>query len=348
MQLQDYLISPWIYGPIIFFLWLIAAYSAKGILFSFLSRWGQKIHGHWEKFLIDSLKLPLDVLILGIAVALLERLLPLPAEFDQPVVLAVKVIVILAVFIFLDRLVMEALKGLSSKIQWIDLSGSIIRGLVRLTVFSIGLMILVDAMGISITPLVASLGIGSLAVALGLQETLSNLIAGLYILAEKPVRVGDFIRLESGEEGYVTEIGWRNTRLRTLPNFTVILPNSRIISSTLKNYYLPDKEMAALMEVGVHYGSDLKKVEEVTIDVARKVQKSVKGGVQNFDPFIRYHTFADSSINFTVILRVQEFTDQYLLKHEFIKALHERYKQEDITIPYPIRTLEMAPFHPVS
>jgi small-conductance mechanosensitive channel len=94
------------------------------------------------------------------------------------------------------------------------------------------------------------------------------------------------------------------------------------------------------VEVGVDYSSDLIHVERVVTDVGRTVMTEVAGGVPDFDPFIRYHTFADSSVNFTVILRAQEFVDQYLVKHEFIKRLHARFAGEGIVIPFPIRTIE--------
>jgi small-conductance mechanosensitive channel len=105
------------------------------------------------------------------------------------------------------------------------------------------------------------------------------------------------------------------------------------------NYYYPEKELAVLVEASVHYSSDLKKVERVTMEVGKEIMKRVTGGVEGFDPFIRFHTFADSSINFTVILRGKEFVDNYLIKHEFIKALQERYAKEGIVIPYPIRAI---------
>jgi small-conductance mechanosensitive channel len=85
----------------------------------------------------------------------------------------------------------------------------------------------------------------------------------------------------------------------------------------------------------------LKKVEQITIEVAREVLRAVEGGVREFEPFIRYHTFGDSSIGFSVILRGREFTDQFLIKHEFIKRLHERYQREEIEIPFPIRTIQI-------
>jgi small-conductance mechanosensitive channel len=117
------------------------------------------------------------------------------------------------------------------------------------------------------------------------------------------------------------------------------VPNEKLAKAIVTNYYFPDKEMAVLVNLGVHYNSDLKKVEKITCEVAKEVMKTVTGGVPGFEPFIRYHTFADFSINFTVILRAKEFVDQYLIKHEFVKRLHERYAKEGIVIPYPIRAI---------
>jgi small-conductance mechanosensitive channel len=96
------------------------------------------------------------------------------------------------------------------------------------------------------------------------------------------------------------------------------------------------------VDLGVHYDSDLQRVEKVTIEVAREVMREVKGGVPGFEPFIRFHTFGDFSINFSVIMRGKEFTDQYLIKHEFVKRLHARYAAEKIVIPYPIRAINYA------
>ena len=124
-----------------------------------------------------------------------------------------------------------------------------------------------------------------------------------------------------------------------LANNVVVMPNSSLVNSKIINYYYPARELAVLVQVGVHYDSDLEQVERVTIEVGREVLARVTGGVPDFDPFIRYHTFADFSINFSVILRGKEFVDNYLITHEFIKALHKRYAQEGIIIPYPIRAI---------
>jgi small-conductance mechanosensitive channel len=212
---------------------------------------------------------------------------------------------------------------------------------VRAVIVSVGLLMVVNNLGIEITPVLAALGVGSLAVALALQPTLSNYFAGLHISLARPIRVGDYISLESGQKGYVVDIGWRATRIRELPNNVIVVPNGRVVEMVLTNYNLPEPEQAALVQVGVSYGSDLEKVERVTIEVAKQVLREVAGGVAQFDPFIRYHTFGDSSINFTVILRVSQFPDRYLVTHEFVKRLKKRYDQEGIEIPFPQRVVHM-------
>ncbi|MFH0889198.1 MAG: mechanosensitive ion channel family protein [Planctomycetota bacterium] len=215
------------------------------------------------------------------------------------------------------------------------------QNLVKILIIIIGGLMILSALGISITPLLTTLGIGGLAVALALQDTLSNFFSGFYTTIAKNIRIGDFIKLESGEEGYVLDIGWRVTRIKLLGNNIVLIPNNKLAQSVVRNYYLPDKELSVPVEAGVHYNSDLGFVEKVTLEVAREIQRTVDNAVKSFEPIIRYHTFDSSSINFTVIMRAEEIKASYLLKHEFIKRLHQRYKKEGIVIPYPIRAINL-------
>jgi small-conductance mechanosensitive channel len=203
----------------------------------------------------------------------------------------------------------------------------------------LGLLVILNGLGLSITPMLTALGVGGLAVALALQEPLANFFAGFFITLAGQIRVGDYVKLDSGYEGYVVDFSWRSTRLRMLANNLIVVPNAKLAQAIVVNHHLPSQDLAILVEVGVDYDSDLGHVEQVVTDVGREVMRDVTGGVPDFDPFIRYHTFADSSINFTVILRGKEFVDQYLIKHEFVKRLHARFNDEGIVIPFPIRTI---------
>ena len=176
-------------------------------------------------------------------------------------------------------------------------------------------------------------------VGLALQNTISNFFAGLYVISERGINVGDFLELDNGISGWVEDVGWRSTRIRTLPNTIVIIPNSKLAESVIINQSLPEKQMSAVVECGVAYTSDLERVEKITLEVARKIQKEVPGAVRTFEPFMRYHTFGDSNINFSVILRVEKPGDRYLVIHEFIKALKKRYDEERIEISWPVRKI---------
>ena len=213
------------------------------------------------------------------------------------------------------------------------------QNMARIGIFTLGILIILNGLKVNVTPILATLGVGGLEVALALQSTLSDLFAGFYISASRQIKIGDYVKLESGEEGHVTDISWRAAQIRVLPNNMVLVPNEKLSKMIVTNYFLPQKELSILIDLGVHYNSDLRKVEQVTIEVAKEVVMDVLGGVPDFAPFIRYHTLGDFSINFTVVLRAKEFVDGYSIKHEFIKRLHERYKAEGIVIPFPIRAI---------
>lgn len=216
---------------------------------------------------------------------------------------------------------------------------SLARNVLRGAVLVMGMLLVLVNLGIEITPLLTALGVGSLAVALALQPTLSNLFAGLHITLAKPVRVGDFVELEGGTQGFVTDIGWRATQVRELSNNMIIVPNGRLAEMIVKNFSLPEPEQSVVIQVGVSYGSNLAHVQRVTCEVARETLAGTQGSVESFEPFIRFHTFGDSAIGFSVILRVKEFTDRYLVTHEFLMRLKDRYDRERIEIPFPQRVL---------
>ncbi|CAN5557103.1 hypothetical protein BH24ACT22_BH24ACT22_09470 [soil metagenome] len=206
--------------------------------------------------------------------------------------------------------------------------------------FALAALIILQSLGVRITPLLAALGVGGLAVALALQETLANLFAGIVIILSRQLRPNDFVQLSSGEQGYVEDISWRNTTIRSLANNMIIVPNAELSSTIVTNYYQPEPQMSLLLTLGVSYASDLEHVERVTVEVATEVVTEIEGGIPDEEPFIRFNNFGDFSIDFTVIMQTTEVVNQYLMMHEFIKRLHKRYGEEGIEIPFPIRSIQ--------
>jgi small-conductance mechanosensitive channel len=288
--------------------------------------------------------LPLWGATLGLYVA--SDLVALPAAVARVIQRSLLALFIFAITWALANMAAGVVKAQTGAARSTLPSATLLPNLSRILVLVVGVLVILDTLGISITPIITALGVGGLAVALALQDTLANLFAGIHVLVSRQVRPGDFVELDSGERGYVQDVTWRYTTIRQLPNNITVVPNAKLASAITTNYYLPERETAVLVQVGVAYSSDLARVEQVTIDVGREVMREVEGGIPTFDPFIRYHTFGDSSINFTVILRTKEVVGQYLVKHEFIKRLHKRYKAEGIEIPFPIRTLELRSVPP--
>lgn len=218
---------------------------------------------------------------------------------------------------------------------------SIIPNLVQLLLYAVGLLIILNELDISITPLLTALGVGGLAVALALQETLANVFAGLYLLAARQIKPGDYVRLDTGDEGYVADMNWRSTTVRTILDNMVIVPNAKLASAIVTNYHLPATGMLVRIALGVDYESDLEQVERVTLEVARETLREVSGTAPAQPPLLFFHGFGEFSLNLVVLLRVREYFDQYRARHLFIKRLLARFQQEGIRIPFPIREFQM-------
>jgi len=323
---------------------LVAGFFIIGVVFERivlgrLRKFAARTKWQGYEIIISSLRglTTVSFLLLGIYLAIpYIKISPYAVAVLQKVLFAS---VIVCSALILSRIAVGYVGLYSKKTEAILPTTSIFANLAKVVVFVVGGLIVLQSLDVPITPILTALGVGGLAVALALQDTLSNLFAGLQVLASRLVRPGDYVKLETGEEGYVQDITWRHTAIRTLPNNMVVVPNSKLASALITNYYVPAREMAVLVQVGVSYDSDLEKVQKITIEVAKEVMKEVQGGVPEFEPFIRYHTFGDFSIGFTVILRAKEYVDQYLVKHEFIKRLYKRYKEQAIKIPFPVRTV---------
>ena len=318
---------------------VLAGYIAREIIFFRLGSWARRTGSHADQAVISATRGPFIVwwLILGIYVSV--EAAGLPKHWVELAHRVLAVLLIGSITFSVANIATGLIRSNSSRLGAALPVTTLTDNITRIVIFSVGFLIILNAMGVSIVPVLATLGVGGIAVALALQDTLASLFGGFYLLFSKQVRVGDFVKLESGAQGYVTDINWRVTRIRTLENCEVFIPNAKLTQTAITNYNLPDKTLAVTVELGVQYDSDLAKVERVTVEVAREVMKGASGGVPGFEPSVRFHTFGEYSILFSVSMRAREFADQYLIKHEFITRLHTRYGKEGIVIPYPTRKI---------
>ncbi len=206
--------------------------------------------------------------------------------------------------------------------------------LISLLVWGLGLAFILNQLGVDITALIAGLGIAGIAVALALQNTLSGLFSAVSLAVDKPVRLGDYVLLDNGTEGFVEDISMRSTRIRTFAQHLVIVPNSKLSEMVITNTFLPVKASATSVVVGISYSADLEKAEKVALEVANRVIDAHDARGED-DPSVRWSAFGDSAIDMKVHLRVGDYLDQFIVKSDFIKELKSAFEKEGIEIPYP-------------
>jgi small-conductance mechanosensitive channel len=315
-------------------------FIVRGISFKILHKWAKRTDTKLDDIVIQAFSVPSVYWCIAIGLYIGVAMSTIPERYLFYFSRVIYVIVILSVTLAAANLAGKIFRNYVQKSKLPIPTTGLAYGIMKGTIIVLGFLIILSVLGVSITPLITALGVGGLAVALALQDTLANLFAGIHILMERSIRVGDFIRLETGQEGYVDDITWRTTRIRMLPNNMVVIPNSKLSQSIVTNYYLPEKRMSLLIPVGVDYSSDPDHVEKVLVEEAKKAVGEIPGLLGDPEPFVRFIPgFGDSSLDFTLICQVQEFVDQYLAQHELRKRIFRRFGQEGIGIPFPHRTV---------
>jgi small-conductance mechanosensitive channel len=210
-------------------------------------------------------------------------------------------------------------------------------------IYGLGALLVLDQLSINITPLVAGLGLGGLAVALALQPTLANLFAGTYVMTEGVVAPGDYIELENGAGGQVIDVGWRSTRIRTRQNNLLVVPNSRFAETIITNYEQPEPAVNVILTCGISYDSDLEQVERVCQEVMDEVVSTNPNAVKDSRGQFGYDSFGDSNVNFWLFVQARDREASFDLKTALMQKLHRRFQQEGIVINYPVRALQFPP-----
>ena len=215
-----------------------------------------------------------------------------------------------------------------------------LRRILVVMIYGLGLLLVINTLGIPLSPLIAGLGLGGVAVALAIQPTLSNLFAGTYVMTEGVVSPGDYIEMEGGVAGYVLEVGWRSTRLRTWSNTLVVVPNARFAETIITNYYEPAPPVNVYLTCGVSYDSDLVRVEAVSMDVMNQILEASPHGVQEYGAYFGFDNFGESNVDFWLFVQARDRLASFELRSELVRELHRRFDEEGIVINYPVRSIQ--------
>lgn len=246
---------------------------------------------------------------------------------------------VLAVTVFLVRLVTNSIRlyFLRHQIGSISLLNNALRAFSATVVIATALAVI----GVPIGPLLTILAGSSIGLSLALREPLANIFSGLTILVSNKIQPGDYIRLSTGQEGFVTDIRWSDTYIHELTDNLVVVPNALMANTILTNFHRPEPDFTLLFAMGVPYDSDLAEVERLVVLVAQEVLAEVPGGVPETQPAVRFNAFGETGVRFNVLLRVQSFADQFFLRHEFMKRLGTRFTAAGLPAPIPVQMLRV-------
>jgi small-conductance mechanosensitive channel len=218
------------------------------------------------------------------------------------------------------------------------------RNLAQITVVILGISALLWHFKISPAPVLTALGVGGLAVALALQDTLSNLFGGFYVALARQVQMGDYVKLNTGEEGYVADIGWRATTLRALANNMIIVPNSKLSQAIVTNYSLPERWMGSSVQVTVAMDSDPDQVERVLLDIGKQAVREVAGIRSEVEPSVAFDPgFTENGLGYSLNYQVTDFASQGNVRNELRRRILRRFRTESIILPFPARNLYVHP-----
>lgn len=255
--------------------------------------------------------------------------------------------ILMAVFVF--SVTLSLVRGFADYLQrYGEKTGTgahgttLIRYIGSFVFWALGIAVILSLFDVSLLPALTALGVGGLAVALAFQDTLANLFAGIYITLSRQMRVGDYVEISGGptDKGFINDIGWRTTTLRTLANNLVIIPNKKMAESTVINYSLPETIMTFEMILSVAYDTDPDRLEAIIIDEVMKAAGEIEGLIDE-EPAVRFTDFAESALTVKVFPKVERLEQSFAARHLMMKRMNARLRKEGIEIPYPIRTLRI-------
>jgi small-conductance mechanosensitive channel len=323
---------------------LALGWVVRSLLLRAMRAWTSRTQSRAGLILTDALRGPILIWILILGVHLAIQSSELPPRVVNWGAKSLLVLWVLSLTIMSVRIAGKVVRYYGDQVPGAPPVTTLTESLAQLAVAILGIVLLMRAMGLEITPILTALGVGGLAVALALQDTLSNLFAGFYVAVARQIRLGDYIKLNTGEEGYVTDIGWRSTTMGGLSGNMVIVPNAKLAQAIVTNYNLPEKRMASSVQVGVSYQSDPDHVERLLLDVAQRAVGEVSGMLADPAPSVALDPgFGESSLGFTLNYQVAEFASQAGVRHALRKRIFCRFREEGVEMPFPTRTVYLHP-----
>ncbi len=331
---------------IVFAITMAVAFVVTRVTLRALRAWNERTGSRPGQILFEALRGPLFIWSLILAVHLSLQFSELPARYTQWTSKTLAALWILSLTLMSMKIARNLVRNYGGQVPGALPVSTLTETLAQLAVLILGVLVILNQLGFSIAPILTALGVGGLAVALALQDTLSNLFAGFYITVARQVRLGDYIRLDTGQEGSVTDITWRSTSIRSLNNNLIVVPNSKLGQAIVTNFSLPEKRMGTSVQVNVTLDCETAHVERVLLEIGLAAAKELPGMLADPAPSVAFDPgVGEFSAGFSLNYQVTDFASQFGVRNELRRRIFQRFREEGIAIPFPTRTLYLEKDH---
>lgn len=342
-DIEALLQEPFIHSIIVFLGFFIVAkilvYVSEKIILKLTAKTKTKV----DDLIVEKTNRPISFILILIGI----RLALLPIKINEKFESAIQNIIITFIYMIVAYILVRVLDIIinswgkkfaeKTKSSLDDQLITIFHKFSKFIIYLLAFLFILQHWGIQIAPLLASLGIAGLAIAFALQPTLSNLFGGITMIIDKTIRVGDIIKLSTGEMGVVHDIGIRSTKIRTWDNELVTVPNGKLVDATIQNFSQPDPKARINIEFGVEYGNDPEKVKKLAADTVKKLKNVLKDPA----PRILFLKMGDFALEFKLMIWVDELSKKWDTHQEAITKLYKALNKAKIGIPFPTRTVYM-------
>lgn len=322
-------IASWTLPVFAFSVATLVALLIRQLLLKLIARGASK--SNFPSVFVDAVKFPSILWCIAAGLAIAVHSAPGPPAFDHWAQKALGGFVIISITMVAAAIAARMVTVYGERHHMYFAVAGLSRTLIYMFVFSVGLLVLLSQFGVQIAPILTALGVGGLAVALALQDTLANLFAGIHILVEEPIQVGHFIETAEGHKGTVLDIGWRTTRIQTFGNNILVIPNHKITSGILTNYTLHDARVIAEVVIMAAHEADAARIAEIAMDAASGVDGALSdpAPVVVLDPGI-----VATHLQMKMLVHVRNITDRGRVQSVIRARIVEGFRREGI--PFPV------------
>ena len=329
--------NPYVEAALIFLLFVVIGKIIAVVLRKYIKKITDRTKTKFDDILLEKSEPSLTYLIILIGVkVVLMRIGIINLPIFRIINSLIAVIVVYFLVILMDTIIeVWGLEWEKKTKSGIDAMLPLIHKLSKVIFIMIGIIVILNIWEKDVTGFVAGLGVAGIVLGFALKDSLGNIFGGISIILDKTYRVGDRIKIDSGESGIVYDIGLRSTKIKTWDNDILVIPNGKMANSKIQNYVQPSIRSRCVIDFGVAYGSDIKKVKNVVMKTVKKVENVLKDP----EPSVAFVKMNDFSLDFKAKFWVEDVSQGYAAKEKSTCMIYDALNKAKISIPFPTRTV---------